>query len=201
MHVVDIIQDPLPRYLALLEREQKNIVAADVRLSKNYVSMNLDDFYSFTLLLSDDDRLVAFSGLQKPGPWSPNVARISSRFRIANDFQTIGLMGRSYDRSIFSGSKYLIPYQLGVAIDLNLSGVFCSRENLTKRKHLQSMADRFNEFETRTRYEVYPKAVNVCRRLGDGKLNIQNACWQNAIVAKLQDDFELGLPEKDIPDV
>jgi hypothetical protein len=199
LKIIDILNDSRSEYwaTALFEQELHNIrTDASIPLAKNYYTIDLNDFYSFTLLTTSDRRLIAFSGLQKSGPWSQQVARISSRFRIAKDFQTHGLMGRGYDRSIFSGSKYLMPYQLGVAISLGLSGVFLSRENIHKRRHLQSMTDRFNEFESRTKYVVYPHAVNTCRLLSNGTVNDESGCWQNAIVAKLNDDFSLGLPEK-----
>ena len=201
MYVHDVVANPSESAMSLLHLEQENIASQDVRLKQNYASIDLSDYHSFTLLLTDDGRLVAFSGLQKNGPWQRNIARISSRFRIAKDFQTDGLMGRGYDRSIFSGSKYLIPYQLGLAIEIGLSGVFLSRENINKRRHLQSMADRFNEFETRARYEVYPNAVNICKRISDCAINNEPACWQNVIYAKLKDDFALLLPEKRLDDI
>lgn len=197
MRIIDIIEKSEPWAMDLLREEQTNIEEEDVKLKKNYINLDLNSFFSFTLLVTDDHRLVAFAGLQKAGPWDQKVGRICSRFRIAKPFQTFNMLNRTYDRSIFSGSKYIMPYQIGVAIKLGLTGVFFSRENPKRRAYLQSIADRCNEFENRVRYEVHPKVVNVCRRYGDGIVNQETTCWQNAVIARISADFELGLPEKD----
>lgn len=198
MRIVDIIKHRDQLTLDLLNDELANIANEDIRLKKNYVDLNLTDYYSFTLLLTDSDELVAFSGLQKPGPWHNRVARIGTRYRIAKKFQTSGLLAKTYDRSLLSGSKYMLPYQLGVALELGLNGVFFSRETTFKRKHLQSVVDKCNDHESRAKYEVYPYMVNVCRFLKSGCINDDDACWQNVVISKFNQDFDLALPQKPI---
>ena len=198
VHIFDIVKCQDTWATNLFNEELERIASEDIKLKKNYIDINLDDYYSFTLLINDSDELVAFSGLQKPGPWHSNIARIGTRYRIVKKFQTTGLLARTYDRSLLSGSKYMMPYQLRVAIDLDLDGVFFSRENTFNRKHLQSIADKCNEYENRTTYEVYPHSVNVCRLLKSGCMNNDDTCWQNAVIAKLKPDFDIGLPQRDV---
>jgi hypothetical protein len=196
MHVIDLLTTKDKWAHDLYDCEIDNIKNDNVRLKKNYINIQLQDYHCFTILVTDDRELVAFSGLQRSGPWNQQVGRISTRFRIAKKFQTTGMLSRTYDRSIFSGSGYLMPYQVTKAIELGLSGVFFSRENTTQRRHLQSIADRCNEFETRIKYEVLASVANICKRI-DGRINNQYSCWQNIVYAKISDPFDLGLPLTD----
>lgn len=202
MQIIDIVKTPDSHALYLFNGELELIKKNEsFALKRNYENINLDHFHSFTLLISDEGDLVAFSGLQSAGPWHTSVARIGSKYRIAKKYQTVGLLGRTYDRSLLSGSRYMLPYQLSVAIDRNLSGVFFSREGQQNRNHLKAMADKCNQFESRIEYQVYPKMVNVCRLVNGRDRNDSASCWQNAVIGRLTSDFELGLPECDTSDL
>lgn len=207
--VVDIVSENSEKKalaLQLFHQEIEKIRQSDFRLKKNYLNIDLDKFYSFTVLLAGQE-LVAFSGLQKPGPWHSRVARISTRLYIAEKFRysSDGLkaykMGEASSPEYHPGSAFLTPYQLNVARKLDLDGVFLTRENPKARKTLYLMAKNCSEFDpTHPHYEVLEHVVNVCPQHNSaGKfigINDDSSCWQNAIVVRLKPEFDLGLPER-----
>jgi hypothetical protein len=147
-------------------------------------------------VLTDGGKLAAFSGLQRPGPWSPRVARLSTRFYISPDYQTQGMLAykfaETYRSSYHTGSKHMNPYQIRIARELGLTGVFISREYPQKRRHLYAIAERCAHYDTTgSQYEVLPFLSNV--RPMERQDRIHH--WQNIIAVKFSPEFEIGLPE------
>lgn len=194
--IYDIVKDRDSEGYRLFLNEIESIQRREFKLKANYENIDLDRFHSFTVL-TDSGKLVAFSGLQRAGPWSERVARLSSRFYISPDFQTRGMLAYkfapNYRSSYHTGSKHLNPYQIEVARRLGLDGVFISREYPLKRKSLVAIAERCAYYDrSGSTYELLPVLMNVS---ATNSRSNRPAHWQNIIAVKFNENFKIGLPE------
>jgi hypothetical protein len=92
-------------------------------LKDNYLTINFDDFKSFTAVVFDNT-IIAFSGLQHNSKrWGDKSGRLLSRFYISPTYR--------HGLSLFNSTLYtefMLPIQLAAARNLKLTSVFISRE-------------------------------------------------------------------------
>lgn len=111
-----IIEDRPPQWLL------DNIAKSDDKLKANYTlkQLKLDQMLCFCLLL-DDNKIVAFSGLQR---WKDKTARVNSRCYITPEYRQYSIRGQR----VRYPWKYLAPYQIKVAEQIGYKKLFWSTE-------------------------------------------------------------------------
>lgn len=128
-------------------------------LKNNYVSLTPDDFVCWPVLIENDE-IVCFSGLQQNVErWGDRFARVNSRFYISPKYRHQN-PGKLTDYKKFLNTRYLLPLQLQVAVDLGLLGVFMSREGDHKRV-FEKYVNLANQ-NTGYYFEILAHRYNVC---------------------------------------
>lgn len=182
-NLIDVKKDT--SYIHLISEIEKDAIGSSHRNRKNYIDLEtvISKFLSYEILLDENDKLIAASGLQVyPG----NSGRVASRTYIMSDYrkQAGGRLQLSED--IF------VPYEVEVAKEHGLDAVFFTIELLRRRNAVSRFCK--NLQRNNLNFTLYPQMINTCRKYisnGIECTNYEQPCWQNAGVLELTGELTL----------
>lgn len=166
------------------------------KLKANYASLrhNYQSYPSFIVLM-ENDRCIAFSGLQTAG--YHHAARALSRTYYVPEVRTSNLKPREFPGL---ASRYMLQPQVQKAKDLGLHHVFVSFEAGRLKQGLfpQKFAENLRRLWPEQNWQLLPQTYNTCRRLPDQSLNQHPSCRQHVICLSLTDSpHDFPLPHGD----
>jgi len=143
----------------------------------------LKEYSSFTILLDDDQTLLAMSGLYRVDSWPKHVARGLDRTYYFNwpEVKSGFNMQRKY------ASQYMWPYQVKRAEELGYRGVFVSIQK--NRRAFTDFVGNIKEFQP----SILPGYYNTCH-VHDEVINSAQTCWQNLAIYKIKPFTSLDMP-------
>jgi hypothetical protein len=166
---------------------------SDKRIN-NYLQLeeNLKDYLCFHVGFSNN-QVVAFSGLYA-GPWiSAGWARALTRTYYSRNFREQTLRGHKLPGF---ATKYMLPLQIQIAKLKKLEGIFVSMENASRRQYFQEIFCSVRKTYPDQNWLVLDQLFNTCKRMIDGEVNDNKACWQNIAMLKLTENAKLPLVSK-----
>jgi hypothetical protein len=169
----------------ILNHELENISKSSHTLKNNYTidNLKLDRMLTFDILVDMQKlKIICMSGLQR---FADNLARVSSRYYFSPEYSEKWIRGNKRFRPNW---EYLVPHQITVARENNITGLFWSIENCKSDKSFKLIADNSIPFL---------KKVNCSSKPLDGKYMLyetkQKVCQ---IVLDEYPDAELNLSQE-----
>jgi hypothetical protein len=193
MQLFDLKKNKDERLFNLLKTEIDKFLVTDHLLKNNYKNLidEIDNYLCFNLLI-DDGQVVAFSGLYNNLQFPKNIARALNRLYYAKDYRTNCLFPRSTSHRAYS-SKYMLPYQVSVAREHGLDGIFVSVENYNRRNKFFKLMELSNK-NTGLNFKNLPHMYYTCPKI-DHQENAHISCWQNVSWLDLTGNSNFDLPK------
>ncbi len=160
------------------------------KLKNNYSDLDqkLNNYDCFNVVVSQE-KIIAFSAMHT-APFPTTLARVLSRLYYVPEVRAKTMRGRELPSIAV---KYMLPYQMKLAQDLQKEIIFLSFQGLNRRPFCQTLAQTLSEYFKQD-WQLEPLMHNTVRRLPDGQLNMEKAAWHNIVSLRLnksQADFLL----------
>lgn len=155
----------------------------------NYIDFEkrLPEYDAFHIVVDDNEKILAMSGLYNNGIYPDNTVRALDRTYYFYWYEG----DSSFNPRIRYNTSYFWPEQAKVAKQLGYSSVFFSVQNIKKRKAANDIASRTNP-----RGNLLPLLYNTCRHTANG-VNNDKLCWQNIVLHEFNKDI-FDLPSIEI---
>lgn len=163
MQVVDLAED-FYQYKDIWNQTLTFMRFSNDRLRKNYLSIDPQQFVSFTTLIKDN-KIICFSGLQAdPIKWGDRIARCSSRMWIHPEYRFQGMV-KFTGGPRFLNSYYCLPVQINKSKELGYECVFMSRD--TNKKAFAAWNELVNK-NCQTQFVSLDEKFNLCGNYNNG---------------------------------
>tara|TARA_B100001057_G_scaffold499598_1_gene610905 strand:+ start:1989 stop:2600 length:612 start_codon:yes stop_codon:yes gene_type:complete len=188
MRVVNVLEDR--NYIDNLMESISTIKDQKHRNRNNYENFKdrLEEYDAFHVVVDDEDKILAMSGLYNGGIYPANTVRALDRtyYFSWNKGNSIYQTHNRYN------TTYFWPEQYKIAEEKGYSNIFFSVQELRKRNAGAIVASR-----TVPEAKLLPHMYNTCRKYGeDNTLNTDMLCWQNVYLYQIKKDtFDLPCME------
>ena len=183
MKVVNVLEDR--NYIDNLMESISTIKDQKHRNKNNYENFKdrLEEYDAFHIVVDDEDKILAMSGLYNGGIYPANTVRALDR----TYYFSWNKENSVYQKHNRYNTTYFWPEQYKIAEEKGYSNIFFSVQELRKRNAGAIVASR-----TVPEAKLLPHMYNTCRKYGeDNKLNTDMLCWQNVYLYQIKKDLSL----------
>jgi len=192
MVIEDIVNNPDPLILNIIEKELQSLSDQKLYNIKNYKTL-LDEVseYDCFHVLIEQNTLIAFSGLYSKR-WG-NIGRALQRTYKNPMYRRKGLgYNSSTDNMQHLWSDIFTPLQISFAKQIELDAIFVTTEFPRRWKSLNRFTERLNGTFT-----LLPDMYFVCNKHNkQGKYigsHLEKTCWQNVTLCTLNNNYTFDL--------
>ena len=197
MDINDIISDPNPVIIKIVEKELETLLAQKLHNVDNYLGLldKIQDYDCFHVI-TEDDTLIAFGGLYSKR-WN-NVGRGLQRAYKNPLYRRQGLSyNSSTDNFQHLWSEVFIPLQISVAKKIGLDAMFVTTEFPRRWKSLNRFTQEFFKLPENSSiygaFEMLPNMYFICNKYNtEGKYigaHFAKTCWQNVSLCVLNNEY------------
>lgn len=197
MDINDIIRDPNPVIIKIVEKELETLLAQKLHNVDNYLGLldKIQDYDCFHVI-TEDDTLIAFGGLYSKR-WN-NVGRALQRAYKNPLYRRKGLSyNSSTDNFQHLWSEILAPLQISVAKKIGLDAIIVTTEFPRRWKSLNRFTQEFFKLPEHSdlygMFEMLPDMYFVCNKYNvDEKytgVHLTKTCWQNVSLCTLNNEY------------
>ena len=187
MVIKDIINDPDPIILNIIEKELQTLSEQKLHNVENYQGLldSIQDYDCFHVI-TEDDTLIAFGGLYSKR-WN-NVGRALQRAYKNPLYRRKSLAYNSTDNMQHLWSEVFAPLHIAFANKIGLDAVFVTTEFPRRWRSLNQFTQRLNGT-----FEMLPNMYFICNKYNaEGKYigaHFAKTCWQNVSLSVLNNEY------------
>ena len=188
MDIKDIIIDQNQQTINLVQKELEQIDSQNLHNEANYKKLlsqlnNFSNFYDAFHVITEDDKLIGFSGLHS-NRWG-NVGRILQCTYKTIDTRRNGISYAFSNKSNNAISIKMALLQINIAKQKGLEAVFVSLEYPRRYVTLNNFTKLINK-KSKYKFALQPYMYLTCPQIARNHWS----CWQNITLCKLNFNYK-----------